>query len=98
MVGEILPGVMADNPFGPVSEGTQNSSQKSRGFFLNTPGGTGKTIVMHTIQSLLQFRGRKVIFVTTSAVAVSPRENGRTAHSVFKIPIPCDAKAFAAYH
>ncbi len=34
-----------------------------------------------------------MIPVATSAVAPSLLENGRTAHSVFKIPIPCDAES-----
>ena len=44
---------------------------------------------MRTIQSLLTLRSREVISVATSAVAASVLDNGRRAHSVFKIPIPC---------
>lgn len=57
--------------------------------FLDAPGGTGKTFKIRAIQELLELRGRKTIAVATSAVAASLLPGGRTAHSVFKIPIPC---------
>ena len=93
VVGEILPGVTADDPFAPVGEGKRIKPWKSCSFFLDAPGGTGKTFTIRTIQSLLQLRDRKVISVATSAVAASLLEKGRTAHSVFKIPIPCHAES-----
>ena len=48
---------------------------------------------MRNIQLLLEWRGRKVIPVATSAVAASVLQRGRTARSVFKISIPCDSKS-----
>ncbi len=47
---------------------------------------------MRTVQSLLTLRSWKVIPVATSTVAASLLDNGRTANSVFKIPIPCDSE------
>ena len=60
-----------------------------RAYFLDAPGGTGKTFTIRAIQALLQLRNRTVLPVATSAVAASLLPGGRTAHSVFKIPIPC---------
>ncbi len=91
VVGEILHGVTADQPFAPVSEKKGSTERKSSGTFLDAPGGTGKTFVMRTIQSFLKLRGQKVISTATSAVAASLLERGRTAHSAFKVPIPCDS-------
>ena len=98
VVGQILFGVTADDPFAAVCPKKPVYARKSHSFFLDAAGGTGKTFVMRTIQSLLQFRGQKVISVAISAVAVSLLENRRTAHSVFKIPIPRDAEIVSLHH
>ncbi len=93
IVGAILLGVTADNPFASVHEPKSMNLRESRSFFFDAPGGTGKTFVTSTIQSFLESRGRKVISTATSAVASSLLERGRTAHSVFKIPIPCEGES-----
>ena len=41
MVGEILTGVTAEDPFAPARENC-TAARKSRGFFFDAPGGTGK--------------------------------------------------------
>lgn len=93
IVGEVLPGVNADDPLAPVDESKLSNVVKSRGYFLDSPGGTGKTFTIRTIHALLRLRERNVIAVATSAVAASLLDGGRTAHSVFKIPIPCYAES-----
>ncbi len=92
VVGEMLPRVTADHPFAPVSEMNASIRRKSRVFFLDAPGETGKTFVMRTIQSLLELRGRSVFSTATSAVGASLLERGRTARAAFKVPIPCDSE------
>ncbi len=77
-MGEILTGVTEDDPFAPVHE-KRIATLKSPGFFLDGPGGTGKTVFMRIIQCLLTLRSRKVISVATSAVAASLVDNGRRA-------------------
>ena len=52
--GEILPGVTTNYQFAPASDTEQSNSKKSRGFFLEAPGGTGKTFVLRTVQSFLE--------------------------------------------
>ena len=89
IVGDILLRVTVDYPFAPVSDTEESNSNKSRGFFVDAPGGTGKMFVMRTVQSFLELRGRKVISVATSGVAASLLQGNRTAHSEFEIPIPC---------
>ncbi len=91
-MGEILTGVTEDDPFAPVHE-KRIATLKSPGFFLDAPGGTGKTFFMCTIQSLLTLRSRKVISVAKSAVAAPLLDSSQMAHSVFKIPIPCDSES-----
>ena len=88
IVGEILHGMTADNLYAPVQSPFNHQSAYSRAYFLDAPGGTGKTFTIHAIQSILKARKHSIIAVATSAVAASLLEDGRTAHSVFKIPIP----------
>ena len=89
IVGEILPVVSDDDPYRHVTKPFSHASNRSRGYFLDAPGGTGKTFTIRAIQSMLRMREQKVIAVATPAVAASLLEGSRTAHSVFKIPIPC---------
>lgn len=51
ITGEILPVVNAKSPFDSVSKGFVNSD-KSRVYFLDAPGSTGKIITVHAIQSM----------------------------------------------
>ena len=62
-------------------------------FFLDAPGGTGKTFVINAIQTFLELQGKTVQTVATSAVAALLLRNGRTAHSTFRIPIPVDKES-----
>ncbi|KAF7334120.1 ATP-dependent DNA helicase [Mycena venus] len=56
-------------------------------FFLNGAGGTGKTFVYNTLAH--HFRGETciVLCVASSGIAALLLQGGRTAHSVFKLPI-----------
>ena len=56
-------------------------------FFLNGPGGTGKTFVYNTLCHALRAQGRIVICVTSSGIAALLLIGGRTSHFRFKIPI-----------
>ncbi|KZP03373.1 hypothetical protein FIBSPDRAFT_814930, partial [Athelia psychrophila] len=56
-------------------------------FFLDGPGGTGKTYVYTTLCHYLRSQGKIVICVASSGIAALLLPGGRTAHSMFKIPI-----------
>lgn len=58
-----------------------------RCFFLDGPGGTGKTYTYNTLIQLICGRGGKVITVASTGIAATLLKNGRTAHSCFKIPV-----------
>ncbi|KAI0497090.1 hypothetical protein KFK09_023418 [Dendrobium nobile] len=63
-------------------------NQKRHGiFFIDGPGGTGKTYLYRAILSTLRNEGHIAIATATSGVAASILPGGRTAHSRFKIPI-----------
>jgi hypothetical protein len=56
-------------------------------FFLNGPGGTGKTFVYNTVCHKLRGEGLIVLCVASSGIAALLLKGGRTSHSMFKIPV-----------
>lgn len=56
-------------------------------FFLNGPGGTGKTFVYNTICHEVRSHGWIALCVASSGIASLLLRGGRTAHSTFKIPV-----------
>ncbi|KAI5390569.1 hypothetical protein KIW84_075757 [Lathyrus oleraceus] len=62
--------------------------QKHTGvFFVDDPGGTGKTFLYRTLMASLRSRGEIVLATASSGIAATLLPGGRTAHSRFKIPI-----------
>src|SRR5688500_9110438 len=58
-------------------------------FFIDGPGGTGKSFLYNALIGLIRGERRKsVIVVASSGIAALLLTGGMTAHSVFKIPIP----------
>lgn len=68
-------------------------------FFIDGPGGTGKTFVENLLLSYVRSTGEIALSVASSGIASILLEGGRTAHSRFKIPLDiqqdsiCDIKA-----
>jgi DNA replication protein DnaC len=62
-------------------------NNKPKIFFLNGPGGTGKTHVYNTLCYALHAEGIIVLCVASSGIAALLLLGGRTSHSTFKIPI-----------
>jgi hypothetical protein len=56
-------------------------------FFLSGAGGTGKTFVYNSVASHLRGERCIVLCVASSGISALLLQGGRTAHSVFKIPI-----------
>ena len=61
-----------------------NSSQC---FFIDGPGGTGKTFLYNTILAKVRSYGKIALPVASSGIAALLISGGRTAHTRFKIPI-----------
>ncbi len=93
VVGCILPGVSSRTLGAPVSNHGAPQNAESRVLFLEAPGGTGKTFVKRASHDFLRLREKKVVAVATSAVAAVLLDEGHTAHSTFKIPIPITAES-----
>lgn len=60
---------------------------KGRLFFLNGPGGTGKTFVYNTVCAKIRSLAKIVLCVASSGIAALLLSGGCTAHSHFKIPL-----------
>ncbi|XP_071933288.1 uncharacterized protein [Coffea arabica] len=59
-------------------------------FFLDGPGGTGKTFLYKALLADIRSRGFIALATASNGVAASILPGGRTAHSRFKIPINMD--------
>jgi len=71
-----------------VIKKVQNKQQLK--YFIDGPGGSGKTHLFSIITSKLRKMGHIVLNVASSGAAASQMDGGRTAHSLLKIPITLD--------
>ncbi|KAM3229140.1 hypothetical protein ACQJBY_060201 [Aegilops geniculata] len=66
-------------------------------FFVDGPGGTGKTFLYRALLAKVRSEGNIAIATATSGVAASIMPGGMTAHSRFKIPLSCDDGASCTF-
>jgi Cdc6-like AAA superfamily ATPase len=59
-------------------------------FFIDGPGGTGKTTVIKKIITKLRAEGKIVQVCASTTLAATLYENAMTAHSLFKFPVEDD--------
>jgi len=66
-----------------------NSVTNSSGtfFFLDAPGGTGKTFVLNLALATVRRQKKIALAVASSGIAATLLTGGRTAHSTFKLPL-----------
>ncbi|KAL3851390.1 hypothetical protein ACJIZ3_013272 [Penstemon smallii] len=62
-------------------------------FFVDGPGGTGKTFLYRALLAFVRSRNNIALAVATSGVAASLLPGGRTAHSRFKLPFNSEDKS-----
>ncbi len=72
-----------------VSKGTTGP----RCFFVDGPGGTGKTFLYKALHSRLTSEGYNVICAAWTGIAANLLPGGRTVHSVFKLPLRLTAES-----
>ncbi|XP_045511060.1 uncharacterized protein LOC123705982 [Colias croceus] len=58
--------------------------------FVDAPGGTGKTFLTKVILAKVRSQGRIALAVASSGIAATLLPGGKTAHTMFKIPIDLD--------
>nr|XP_009794570.1 PREDICTED: uncharacterized protein LOC104241324 [Nicotiana sylvestris] len=63
---------------------------KCGAFFIDGPGGTGKTFLYRALLATVRSKGFVALATATSGVAASILSDGRTAHSHFKFPVDID--------
>ncbi|XP_012856975.1 PREDICTED: ATP-dependent DNA helicase PIF4-like [Erythranthe guttata] len=66
---------------------------KSGIFFIDGPGGMGKTFLYRALLAHIRSKKRIAIATATSGVAAAIMPGGRTAHSRFKIPLDANASS-----
>ncbi|XP_014784030.1 uncharacterized protein LOC106879105 [Octopus bimaculoides] len=62
-------------------------NQKGGIFFLDAPGGTGKTFLIKLLLSKVRLNKVIALAVASSGIAATLLAGGRTAHSAFKLPL-----------
>ncbi|XP_074282847.1 uncharacterized protein LOC141607394 [Silene latifolia] len=63
------------------------TENRTGSFFLDDPGGTGKTFLYTTLLANLRARGLICLAVASSGIATANLPGGRTSNSRFKIPL-----------
>ncbi|XP_044575115.1 uncharacterized protein LOC123258925 [Cotesia glomerata] len=56
-------------------------------FFLDAPGGTGKTFLISVLLAEIRSKNGIALTVASSGIAATLLDGGRTAHSAFKLPL-----------
>jgi hypothetical protein len=65
-------------------------------FFIDGPGGTGKTFVENLLLAYVRCHGQIALAVASSGIAALLLDGGRTSHSRFKIPIDIHSESQCA--
>jgi hypothetical protein len=71
-----------------VDTDTENDITAPRIYFLDGPGGTGKTMVYNTLIAAVRSRGKQVAACAWTGIASTLLRYGRTVHNLFKLPVP----------
>ncbi|XP_052151865.1 uncharacterized protein LOC127770240 [Oryza glaberrima] len=66
-------------------------------FFVDGPGGTGKTFLYRALLATVRGKGDIAVATATSGVAASIMPRGRTAHSRFKIPLNIEEGSYCSF-
>jgi hypothetical protein len=66
---------------------------QARAFFVDGPGGSGKTFLYTTLLAAVRARGGVALACASSGLATQNMPGGKTAHSTFKIPLQLHDKS-----
>ena len=69
-----------------------DNNQSSKCFFIDAPGGTGKTFVINSFIHYARARKLKIISTAYSGIAANLLIGGRTCHSQFRLPLNPNAQ------
>ncbi|XP_071565387.1 uncharacterized protein [Temnothorax nylanderi] len=87
-VVSINEGLLTDEQFA-VYRQVLSSIESSAGqvFFLDAPGGTGKTFLINLLLAKVRSERGIALAVASSGIAATLLEGGKTAHAAFKLPL-----------
>ena len=74
--------------FEAVCDATMDASPSPKCFFIDGPGGSGKTYLYKTLISTMLGEGKVVLPVASTGLAANLLPSGRTYHSQYKLPVP----------
>ncbi|XP_076052786.1 uncharacterized protein LOC143032200 [Oratosquilla oratoria] len=74
-----------------VSEIDRGLETNHRLFYLDAPGGSGKTFLFNMIHDYLVAQNVAVSTSAWTGIAATLLKNGKTLHSIFKLPVPLTA-------
>ncbi|KII68453.1 ATP-dependent DNA helicase pif1 [Thelohanellus kitauei] len=66
----------------------ENMNTQGKFFYIDGPGGSGKTFLYQTLLAYYRAKGKVVLPFATTGIAATMMEGGRTVHSGFKLPVP----------
>ena len=76
--------------------GAMNSTTARKQFFIDGPGGTGKTYLYRCLLHIVRGQGRTAIPVAWTGIAANLLKGGRTSHSAFKLPLVLNETSVSA--
>ncbi len=62
------------------------AAQQGEFFFLDAPGGTGKTFLISLVLARIRSQNNIALAIASSGIAATLLDGGRTAHSALKLP------------
>ncbi|XP_063797542.1 ATP-dependent DNA helicase pif1-like [Pseudophryne corroboree] len=74
--------------FNTIITAVDNSHVTNHAFYLDGPGGSGKTFLYTTLIAYIRGKGKTVLPFATTGIAATLLKGGRTVHSGFKLPVP----------
>ncbi|XP_076041898.1 uncharacterized protein LOC143025775 [Oratosquilla oratoria] len=71
-----------------ILKSVDNGNKRAqKAFFINAPGGTGKSFLLNLLLDTVRSRGQIALAVASSGIAATVLHGGRTAHNMFKVPL-----------
>ena len=74
--------------FNQIIAAVDDVNATQRCFYIDGPGGSGKTFLYTTLMSFIRGRNQSVLPFATTGIAATLLKGGRTVHSGFKLPVP----------
>ena len=62
--------------------------ENSNCFFIDGPGGSGKTFLYQTLWYILKGQGKKICTMAFTGITATLLPQGKTVHRVFQLPVP----------